>query len=180
MNKKVAKRIAVLSALLLLSATGMTEGMAGTQTTTFNVTATVPAVCKVSANNLPFGTYTPGSGAVTGNSTIDVNCTNSTPFTVALSEGDSASYTQRYMEDTASGDSADLLDYQLYTTSGLTSVWGDGGSSDGTSTVAGTGSGMGTPSAVAETVYGQIPDSATNQTAIPGSYQDTITVTVSY
>jgi spore coat protein U-like protein len=29
-------------------------------------------------------------------------------------------------------------------------------------------------------VYGRLPDSAANQAALPGSYADTITVTVTY
>lgn len=167
-----------LSILLLSLASVSAYAGTGTATTTFNVTATVPGTCKVSAANLAFGTYTPGSGAITGNSDITVNCTNTTAFTVALSAGDSGSYTQRYMENTTT--SSDLLDYQLYTTSALTSVWGDGSSTDGTSTVTGTGAGMAPANAITETVYGQIPDTATNQAAVPGSYQDTITVTVSY
>ena len=166
---------------------------AGTATTTFNVTANVPSTCKVSATNLAFGTYTPGSGAVTGNSSISVNCTKGTAFTVALNDGSSgstASYTNRNMTGTGSADTAgntastsDLLNYQLYTTATVGSggtVWGDGSSGSSTSTVAGTGAGMGTPQAVAETVYGQIPDTATNEAAVPGAYSDTVTVTVSY
>jgi len=163
---------------------------ASTTTTTFNVTANVPSLCKVSATNLAFGTYTPGSGAATGNSVISVNCTNGTAFTVALNAGSStgASFTNRNMTGTGSPDSAgitagtlDLLNYQLYTTATVGSggtVWGDG--SKGTSIVKGTGTGMGTPQAIAETVYGQIPDSGANLTAAPGAYSDTVTVTVSY
>ncbi|WP_414039757.1 spore coat U domain-containing protein [Acidithiobacillus sp. M4-SHS-6] len=180
---------AALSFSLLLASAGIAQA-ASTATTTFNVTATVPAFCKVSATNLNFGNYTPGSGAVTGNSTISVNCTKGTTFTVALNAGSStgASFTNRNMTGTGAADPAgntattsDLLNYQLYTTATVGSggtIWGDG--STGTSTVAGTGAGMGTPQAVAETVYGQIPDSTVNSTAVPGAYSDTVTVTVSY
>ncbi|MBS0399895.1 MAG: spore coat protein U domain-containing protein, partial [Proteobacteria bacterium] len=41
-----------------------------------------------------------------------------------------------------------------------------------------TGAGVATANAM--TVYGQLPDSATNQAAVPGAYSDTITVTVTY
>jgi spore coat protein U-like protein len=71
-----------------------------------------------------------------------------------------------------------LLNYNLYTTSGDTTVWGDGTGS--TLTVAGTGAGMGTPQAVAQTVYGQIPDNAANQAVSPDTFADTITATVTY
>jgi spore coat protein U-like protein len=47
-----------------------------------------------------------------------------------------------------------------------------------TETVQATGTGVGTANAV--TVFGQLPDSATNQAAVAGSYTDTITVTITY
>lgn len=177
---------AVVSLSLLLAGAGVAQ--AGTATATFNVTATVPSFCKVSATDLTFGAYTPGSGAVTGNSTVTVNCTKGTAFTVALNGGASASVTNRNMKGTGAADPAGdtapataLLNYQLYTTATVGSggtIWGDG--LTGTSTVSGTGTGMGTPQAIAETVYGQIPDSTANLAAVPGAYSDTVTATVTY
>jgi spore coat protein U-like protein len=65
----------------------------------------------------------------------------------------------------------------LYTTNTYTTVFGDGTS--GSQTVPGTGVGLST--AVAVPVYGQLPDNATNQVAVPANnYTDTINVTVSY
>jgi spore coat protein U-like protein len=40
--------------------------------------------------------------------------------------------------------------------------------------------GAGVATANDVTVFGQLPDSAANQAAVPGSYTDTITVTVTY
>jgi spore coat protein U-like protein len=71
---------------------------------------------------------------------------------------------------------ANTLQYNLYTTAALTTVWGDG--TGATATQAGTGAGMATASTFK--VYGQLPDSAANQAAVPASYADTITVTVTY
>ena len=45
-------------------------------------------------------------------------------------------------------------------------------------TQSGTGAGLGTAAVL--TAYGQLPDNATNQGAVPGAYADTITVTVTY
>ena len=71
---------------------------------------------------------------------------------------------------------ANKLQYNLFTTAAFNQIFGDG---SGTSkTVAGTGAGVATANAV--TVFGQLPDSAANQAAVPGSYTDTITVTVAY
>lgn len=181
---------AVVSLSLLLAGAGVAQAAPPPATTTFNVTATVPSLCKVSATNLNFGPYNPSSGAVTGNSAVTVNCTKGTAFTVALNTGSStgATFTNRNMTGTGAADpagdtapSSALLNYQLYTTATVGSggtVWGDG--STGTSTVSGTGNGMGTPQAIAETVYGQIPDSTANLAAVPGAYSDTVTATVTY
>jgi spore coat protein U-like protein len=71
---------------------------------------------------------------------------------------------------------ANTLQYNLYTAATFGTVFGDG--TGGTATNAGTGAGVATANTV--TVYGQLLDSASNQAAVPGSYSDTITVTVSY
>ena len=178
----------VVSLSLLLAGAGVAQAAPPPATTTFNVTATVPSFCKVTATDLAFGAYTPGSGPIANSSAVTVECTNGTPFTVALNAGSStgASFTNRNMTGTGAADSAGdtaptsaWLNYQLYTTSTVGSggtVWGDG--SNGTSMVSGTGSGMGT--AITEQVYGQIPDSTANLAAVPGAYSDTVTATVTY
>jgi spore coat protein U-like protein len=147
---------------------------AATTTTTFQVSATVLKACSVSAAALAFGNYTPGSGAISGSTTISVNCTKSTGYTVALNAGSTTggAVSQRLMLN----GTANTLQYNLYTTTAYSTIFGDG---TGTSvTQSGTGSGMNTSNSL--TVYGQLPDSTTNQGAIPGSYTDTITVTVTY
>jgi spore coat protein U-like protein len=63
-----------------------------------------------------------------------------------------------------------LLHYQLFSNSGYTTNWGN---TVGTDTLAGTGNGTTQPL----TVYGQIP---AQQLATPGSYTDTIIVSVTY
>jgi spore coat protein U-like protein len=68
------------------------------------------------------------------------------------------------------------LQYNLYTTAGFATVFGDGTGT--TATIAGTGAGLATP--VTTTVYGQLLDSTANQAVAPGNYSDTITVTISY
>ncbi len=146
---------------------------AATATTTFQVTATVLKTCSVSAAALAFGNYTPGTGNVAGTTTVNVNCTKTTPYTVALDKGTTTGGTlaQRLL---ANG--ANTLQYNLYTTNTYATVWGDGTGT--TATQAGTGSGIATANAL--TVFGQLPDNATNQNAVPGAYSDTITVTVTY
>jgi spore coat protein U-like protein len=158
-----------------LAAGVMSAGIshAATTTTTFAVTATVQSICSATAATLAFPNYTPGGGAQIGNTSISVKCTKNTPFTVALNVGSTTgdAFTQRLM---ASG--ANTLQYNLYTTAALATVFGDGTGTTGT--VAGTGLGVATAANVQ--VFGQVPDNTTNQAAVPGAYTDTITVTVTY
>lgn len=164
--------IACLSAGALL-ATASAAHAANPATTTFGVSATVLKNCTVAATNVAFGNYTPTAGAVSANGTVSVSCTKSTTFTVSLNKGSgTGTIAQRLMSDGA----GDTLQYNLYTTSGFAAVWGDG---TGTSvTQGGTGTGMGT--AVTLTVYGSLPDNATNQAVPPNTYTDTVTVSVAY
>jgi len=161
----------ILSATL--AACVMTAGVAqaGTTTTTFAVTATVNSTCSTTATALAFPAYTPGGGAVIQSSTVSVKCTKNTPYTVLLNGGVGGTVAQRLMSA-----GANTLQYQLYTTAALASVWGDGTGSSVTQ--AGTGSGVATANTL--TVFGQVPDNAFNQAVVPAAYTDTITVTVSY
>ena len=164
----------ILTATLAAASLAAGVAQSATTTTTFTVSATVQSTCSATATALAFGNYTPGAGALANNSTISVKCTKNTPYTVALNAGSTTggAFTQRLM---LSG-TTNTLQYNLYTTAGFATVFGDGTGATGT----GTGTGAGVATANTLTVYGQLPDSATNQAAIPGSYSDTITVTVSY
>ncbi len=62
------------------------------------------------------------------------------------------------------------LQYNLYTTSGHTNVWGDGTGS--TRTVGGNGTSSST-----QTIYGNIP---AGQDVSAGTYSDSITLTISF
>jgi spore coat protein U-like protein len=150
---------------------------AGTTTGSFTVTALVNSNCLVTALPLNFGTYTPTAGPLKVNTTINVNCTLGTKFTVQLNAGTTGgtSFAQRLLRNTTAGD-PDTLQYNLYTISSYGSIWGDGTS--GTATV--TGFGAGVLTSVPETVYGVLVDSAANQNASAGTYTDTITVTVTF
>jgi spore coat protein U-like protein len=75
------------------------------------------------ASSLPFGNYDVFSQAnvdVMGLMTVTCNTSN-VQFTLSLSRGESASFSQRYMSN-----GADRLIYSVYVDSGRTQVWGDG------------------------------------------------------
>ncbi|WP_077033760.1 spore coat U domain-containing protein [Pelomonas sp. KK5] len=146
---------------------------AGTAGNTFQVTATVVSSCTVSGTTLNFGgsidplaTATP----LDATSTLSVQCTNTTPYTVALNAGSNAGGASNFSAR-AMKSGARSLAYQLYLDTGHSSVWGDGTASS--ATYSGTGSG----SAQTLNIYGRLPSLAN---VVPGTYTDTVTVTVSY
>jgi spore coat protein U-like protein len=160
---------------LIVGAMAVGAAQSATTTTSFQVTANLQSTCSASAATLAFGAYTPGAGALTGNTNVVVKCTKGTTFTVSLNGGSGGgTVAQRLMLN----GTANHLQYNLYTAAALGTIFGDG--TGGSATVAGTGAGTGTTNAVNVPVYGQVPDNATNQTAVAGAYTDTIAVTVSY
>ena len=98
-------------------------------------------------------------------------------ITIDLTTGASNSYTTRTL---TSG--AFTLNYNLYLDAAYTEVWGDGTGGSVVDTVTltrnGNGNGNGNKQANATaTIYGSV---AALQDATPGTYTDTITVTVNY
>ena len=166
---KHAAMLAIGAGLVLLCG----AAHAGSASTTFNVTITLVSSCSSSANNLNFGSSVGLlTSAVTGNTTLSVTCSNTTPYNVGLDAGTVSGSTvaARLMAGTTTGNTSTTMSFELYTTSGLGTVWGN---TVGTNTVSGTGSGA----AQTLTVYGQVPAQTTPK---PDTYETTITATVSY
>jgi len=139
-----------------------------TAETTFRVTARVNALCEVTATDLEFGTYVAQGGTpLLGTTLLRTTCTPETTFNIGLNEGTSAgaSVNQRKM---VSG--AQALNYQLYSDSARSTIWGN---TTGTDTVTGVGTGL----TQDHTVFGSIPAS---QVIPAGDYSDTITVRIYY
>jgi spore coat protein U-like protein len=141
---------------------------AATVTDTITVTANVQSACVVAASKLAFGNYNPTSSSnVDATATVNVTCTQGTPYNVGLNAGTTTGGTTTLRKLNSSGHT---LNYALYSDSGRTTNWGNTVNTD---TVAGT---AGT-SATAYTVYGRIPGS---QNTTAGAYTDSVTVTVTY
>ena len=98
---------------------------------------------------------------------LQVTCTNTTPYNIGLDAGTGSGATVATRKLTSGGAT---VNYTLYSDSGRTTLWGN---TVGTDTVAGTGNGTGQTL----TVYGRMPPQTT---PAPGTYTDTITVTVTY
>ena len=130
-------------------------------------TAIILPNCLVTATNVNFGT----SGVLAANidavGTIQARCTNTTPYSIALSNGigGGTGPLQRKMVK-----STESVVYGLYQDAGHTLAFG---STLGSDTVSGTGTGL----AQTTNVYGRILPQATPSA---GDYADTITVTLTY
>ncbi len=154
---------AVIAGLAVAGAT-----WAGTDTTTFTVSATVSDACSVTASNLDFGAYQPIAGVDTdATSTVTATCTLGTSYEIGL---DAGSGTPGTTTRAMTGGGGDFLDYELYSDTSRSIVWTD---LAGANPVAGTGTGLDVP----HIVYGRIP---AGQEVPADSYSDTINVTIEF
>lgn len=118
-------------ALVIALAAGNAFG--ATAQSTFTVTATVKPSCTIATNTLNFaGTteYDPFATTdltVTNANGVQLTCSKGTVYTVTLGTGNGASYAPRKM----AGPGGASLNYNIYTDSGLGTVWGDGSGSTG-------------------------------------------------
>ena len=161
-------RYLTLLATASLAMTAPLTGWSATKTATFTVQATVISDCSIiSAPNINFGNV----GVMTANlditSTLTVSCTPGTTYSLLLDGGSVAgsSVSNRLMAQGAS-----TLQYQLYSDSGRTQVWGV---TQGTDTQGGTGTGTNS----VYTIYARLPPQATPPV---GVYSSTVTATISY
>jgi len=158
------------AALAAFAAVGLccAPAQAQTASTTKTVTLTIQAGCTVSATPLSFGTSQVLAANIDASSTITPVCTNTTPYSIGIDAGGGAGATtsDRLMTGPAS---ATVL-YRLYRDSARTQIWG---STIGTNTVSAVGNGLPQP----VTVFGRVPPQAS---PAPGSYQDIVTVTVTF
>jgi len=144
-----------------------TIGSSHATSASFSVSATDVTTCAVNASTLNFGAAGVLRSALDATSSVAVTCTNSAPYTLALDGGLSAATNPAQRKMTLGGQA---ITYGLYQDSGRSQPWGD---STGTNTVAGTGSGL----TQTFTVYGRVP---AQTTPAPGTYTDTVVVTLSY
>jgi|SRR3974390_482326 len=142
--------------------------LALTATGNFTAQITIATSCTVnSASKLDFGSQGLLNANVDQTSTIQVQCTNTTPYNIALDAGlgTGATIANRLM--TSGGN---VVNYTLYRDSARSLVWGNTPLTD-------TVSGAGTGATQSYTVYGRVPSQTT---PAPGTYNDTITITVNY
>ena len=135
------------------------------------VAAAPPATtCSVSTTGLSFGNYDVLAPAATiSTSSIAITCNKNANVTISIGASPtSGGFNPRQMR-LVSG--TDLLNYNLYTDAGGTTIWGDG--TAGTSTVP--GKFKKAQGQLNVTIYGTIP---ALQNISAGLYNETVTVTI--
>jgi spore coat protein U-like protein len=161
----------------ILTGMAFVGGPAAATTTTqqFQVQLQIQAQCVINTTaTLDFGTagVLGGAGGSTNtdqSATLKVQCTNSTTYDIGLDAGTTSGglVSQRLLNNSST---SETIKYNLYTDSGRATIWGN---TVGTDTVHATGSGA----QQTYTIYGRVPG---QNTPTPGTYTDTITVTVTY
>ena len=168
LHRFLPRAAAAATFIALLPIAGAAVYSNGNKSATFDVTLTIIADCTIATNQLDFGSAQGVlASAVNASTSLNVTCTNTTPYNVGLNAGSGtgSTITARLMSGT--GANTSTVAYTLKQTSGGAN-WGN---TQGTDTVSGTGSGT----SQSLTVYGNIPAQATPQ---PDAYKSTITATV--
>jgi spore coat protein U-like protein len=132
--------------------------------------------CTTSSSGLAFGNYsTLADSDDDAAGTITISCTSATAVSVAytlqLGTGSSGSYAARALTGAVLS-----LQYQLYTDSAHSIVWGDG-TTAGTSSISDGYSLSGNTTNRSYTVYGKL---SAHQSVTAGTYTDIIQVIVNY
>ena len=133
-------------------------------TGTMTVSTTVASSCAVSnVSNVSFGTFAGQSVPQTDTTgSFDVTCTTGTAYSIALDRGVNVSGTTRRMK----AGTSNYLSYELYSDSGRTSIW--------STAISGF---TGTNSAQSRQVYARL---SSQSAPAPGTYTDTVTITVAF
>lgn len=144
-----------------------TIGSSHGTTAAFTVLANNVTTCNVSATTVNFGSTGVLQSALDATGVISVTCTSAAPYTIALDGGGAAATDPAQRKMTRASEE---IVYGLYQNNGRTQPWGD---VINTNTLSGTGTGL----TQDFTVYARVPAQATPS---PGTYTDTVVVTLNY
>lgn len=165
-NAKFFNKLAFVATVALVTGTGISAQAAGTQSATMSLSTQVVANCTISADTLTVSGYDPIVAHKTAHfdekSNVNVTCTNGSPVTITLDDGQNIGRQLKFGTDK-------YLDYELYSDSARTNVWGNTDSTD----VATTGTGL----AEALTVYMRV---TAGQNVPAGTYTDVVTAVVTF
>lgn len=171
------RKISLSFAVAALLAAGTASAGVSPATGTFNVTADVQGSCLItSTTDIAFGTYDPSdvnfATPLDQSGSVDVRCVKGMSPTVTLDQGQNGTGTcaapARAMKE---GTTSELLNYEIYSDAGHSSVWGCDASNDVAFTAASS------TTATTLTTYGRIP---AGQNVGLGSFSDVVTVEVAF
>jgi len=155
--------LSLLSAGLILPTISTTQAAS---TAPLDIMATVVSACSVDVSPIDFGAY--DGNQINTSGEITVSCNAGVPYAIALDAGLHSDGANRYMAD----DVGNTLPYRL---AYGTAEWGDSGVTDTYTGDPVSSVGVGAPESF--TVDALV---FSNQTAAPGVYTDTVTVTVAF
>jgi spore coat protein U-like protein len=166
------RRFALASAILIAAASA-TPAMAGTATSNLDISATVPESCTITAEPIAFGDYDPivdhAEEPLTATGTLNVKCTSGTIANILLGQGTNASSSSSDSSpDRRLKNGGAYLNYSI-TNDGNSNNWGNTNAT-GLGTI---GSGNSETFAFSLTI-------PPGQSALVGTYTDTVVATVSY
>ena len=137
------------------------------------------ATCTIAATGPAFGNYDPSSAtATTANGTVTATCTwtgggtTTVNLVASYSPGNAGSYPNRFM---LAG--VVPLNYNIFFDSSYTTIRGNGTAGTQTGQATLTVSSANRTATATGTLFGRIP---AGQNAVPGSYSDTIVITLTY
>lgn len=163
-SNAVARFIALGAAGAMVFGT-FQAAQAATATANLTVSASIAGACTVSGAALSFGAYS-AAAASTTSSTITVTCSNGTNAVVTLNQGNNNNRVPS-AGTRALNNGTNYLGYDIYTDNAYATVWNTTNNQPVNST----------GSAVNLTAYGRIP---AGQNPATGSYNDTVTITVTF
>src|SRR5437762_678389 len=118
-----AKRLAQLATVAALVGFAVSAAEGTTTTSTFTVQVTLAATCAINSTaTLNFGSQGVLSANVDQTSTVQVQCTNTTPYNIGLDAGTSSGATVTTRKMTSSGAT---VSYSLYRDAAHTLNWGE-------------------------------------------------------
>lgn len=176
------KSLLTATLLAAVSLTAVSANAAGTANGTFDVKLTVNSICSVATisgggQDINLGTVNAGVGANgTSTTALSVNCSKGTAYKIALKPSGASTAGLGSLKGPGATTGSEAIPYKLTSDLAGATAWG---SSEGTNTVAGTGKGMSSSQKNPHPVYATVDATATSDVT-PGSYIDTVNVSVIY
>lgn len=141
-------------------------------TGSLDVTAEVLSSCNItSTSTLAFGTVDQSTANIDNQGAVSLICTATTPWVLHTDSGINALSTQKRMKHASQ---ADTLNYNIFTDNSRSVPFPVAAGTPGSGPASDTGNGQ----TQTVTVFGRIPSGQTLPR--PGTYSDTLTVTVTY